>query len=99
ATPALHTFPTRRSSDLVRQRVRGLCRAREVRDGSRAQQGSDDLPAAVRHERVPEAADRRGICDDVQRARAGARIEEPEHRQALRSEEHTSELQSLAYLV
>ena len=33
---------------LVRQRVRGLRRAREVRHGSRAQQGRDDRPAAVR---------------------------------------------------
>ena len=72
----------------VRQRVRGVRRAGEVRDGSRAQQGRDDLPAAVRHELLPQAADRRGLGDDVQRARPGPRDEEPEDQQALQAERH-----------
>ena len=70
----------------VRQRVRGLRRAREVRDGSRAQQGRDDRPAAVHDGLLPEAAGGRRVGDDVQRARAGARGEEPEDGQALHDE-------------
>ena len=40
----------------------------------------DDLQPAVRHERLPQPADRRGRGDDLQRAGAGARDEEPEDR-------------------
>ena len=47
------------------------------------EQGRDDRAAAVRHEPVPAAQDRFGVGDDLQRARAGPRVEEPEDRQAL----------------
>src|SRR5687767_2789024 len=82
--PALHSFPTRRSSDLRRDRARR--RSRPV---------PGDRPAARR---------RRGRCGR-RRARADAHGAAAPRPVALReaplgrSEEHTSELQSLAYIV
>ena len=71
---------------VLREPVRALCRADEARHGSRAQQGRQDLQPALRHDRVPAGEDpgRRG--DDVQRARAGARVEESDDREALHAE-------------
>src|SRR5205823_14682436 len=79
AHPHLHSFPTRRSSDLRARRRRpgplGGDRRRPAGPGGRAAAGG----AAGRHRRP---AERRQVV-----------APEP------RSEEHTSELQSLAYLV
>ena len=55
----------------------------EERHGPGPEQGRHDRPAAVRHEPVPEAPGRLGVGDDLQRARPGARVEEPEDGQAL----------------
>jgi ABC-type nitrate/sulfonate/bicarbonate transport system substrate-binding protein len=44
------------------------------------------VQAAVRHGRVPEARDRCCVGNDVQRARPGARDEEPGHRKAVHDE-------------
>ena len=67
----------------LRQRVRAARRAREERH--EPGQGRDARQAELRHARVPERRDRRRVGDDVQRARAGARDEEPGHRQALQA--------------
>ena len=58
--------------------------ARQERDGPG--QGRDPRAAAVRHGRVPEARARRCLGHDLQRARPGARDEEPGHGQALHDE-------------
>ena len=66
-----------------RQPVRAVRRADQERHGPAQQQGRDDRPAAVRHGPLPEPPGRLGVGDDLQRARAGPRVEEPEDRQAL----------------
>ena len=66
-----------------REPVRAVRRADEERHGPVAQQGRDDRPAAVRHGALPEPSGRFRVGDDLQRAGAGARVEEPEDRQAL----------------
>ena len=58
-----------------RQRAQALRRADEERH--RPAEGRRDRRAAVRHEPVPEPRGRRRRGDDLQRARAGARDEEP----------------------
>src|SRR5205823_14214611 len=83
----LHSFPTRRSSDLGG--------ARRV-SGSSATTKCPMQIAPARRRELPQslsisACRRSGECADSGRAEA------PET--CLRSEEHTSELQSLAYLV
>src|SRR5205814_5502628 len=82
--PDLHSFPTRRSSDLLHL----LC---EVEPFERA------LPAGLaqppRTIRVRQQREQR----TTQRRRIGGRDEEASD--AVRSEEHTSELQSLRHLV
>src|SRR5205823_7613218 len=83
--PELHSFPTRRSSDLGRASVR-----RHIHDAP-AQRGKRARLLARRSLRdsAPRSRTRRNLApqDRVQKE-LGAR-----------SEEHTSELQSLAYLV
>ena len=70
--------------ELARRRpVRALRRADEERHGPGAQQGRHDRPAAVRHGPVHQPPGRRRLGDDLQRAGAGPRDEEPEDRQAL----------------
>src|SRR5205823_11438236 len=83
------SFPTRRSSDLVRRRAcpGGLLvvRLRPLQAPAvlrRLAQGLGILAGQVHHRRSPE--------DELDRR---------EFRALVRSEEHTSELQSLAYLV
>src|SRR5205814_9252380 len=85
--PELHSFPTRRSSDLARS----VCRPHAASAGERkASEHHGPLRATLRNRR------RRGLpglsghlrLRAVVRARAGSR-----------SEEHTSELQSLRHLV
>src|SRR5205823_14558231 len=93
----LHSFPTRRSSDLkpaplVPRQWRLPVRERVAADGA-----------------VLLALDERSVMDAVKVLKS-ERIESvavgflhsyanPAHEQRVRSEEHTSELQSLAYLV
>src|SRR5205823_14535583 len=84
----LHSFPTRRSSDLVqRQLWRRVARAND------AGYPSEDIGAPV----VGQRSDPAHGGDVVEHSlrRRGLRCGDAD----LRSEEHTSELQSLAYLV
>src|SRR5438445_2815847 len=73
----LHSFPTRRSSDLIRRIVAG---AGHLRGEKRAKFGHVDEAVVVLVPFVEAAAEARGHF-------------------VLRSEEHTSELQSRQYLV
>src|SRR5205823_14668176 len=85
--PALHSFPTRRSSDLSAGRA-----ARRSRQARRSR-------SAAAHARRQPC---RGAPPPRSRAvpRGGApRRESARPPRSARSEEHTSELQSLAYLV
>src|SRR5205823_10169229 len=82
----LHSFPTRRSSDLPRTRARDAARAGEWR-ARRAPSPCPTRPAAARSSRSAPRAEWRWTPP---RCAASRRR---------RSEEHTSELQSLAYLV
>src|SRR5205823_7869482 len=78
---ALHSFPTRRSSDLNPERY----------DARRKPRRTEELTHAIRAREDPQRRRRRTPRDgkDVDVADLPG----------LRSEEHTSELQSLAYLV
>src|SRR5205823_9574899 len=81
--PALHSFPTRRSSDLLLLR-----RAAALEEGHAAQD----------HRREERA----GQHDAAHLLEDDGQVDEVEARATVllgRSEEHTSELQSLAYLV
>src|SRR5205823_13250543 len=83
---APHSFPTRRSSDLDRdEQVRREC-LREARCDAAAETFRD----CGRTRRV-DVLEQRLTAARSERARHGSAID--------RSEEHTSELQSLAYLV
>src|SRR5205823_14218620 len=96
---ALHSFPTRRSSDLHREHAavdRGLHHGSRVVDIARRE---DDVGT------LAEQADgtRLGRCRIVPLGITGLDLKAPSAHAALgvdllRSEEHTSELQSLAYL-
>src|SRR5690606_41280752 len=90
ALPDLHSFPPRRSSDLVeRLRRGGLRHRRRNRDGLGGEvRAYDDLERGERA-RVPELRGARGLD----------RLLEREPRALARSEEHTSELQSREKLV
>src|SRR5205085_10935376 len=87
ALRALHSFPTRRSSDLVLHR--------NVGGGERA--------ARVLRVALERLADRGTHVDLVEQIQATSQIEPERHRaqpeRAQRSEEHTSELQSQSNLV
>src|SRR5207247_7317306 len=85
--PDLHAFPTRRSSDLlVRRRVDLPERRRPIRD----------LPVRADHEQV-------AVVEAVLRIDGAVRLADHApgvaREQVLRSEEHTSELQSRVDLV
>src|SRR5205823_12390230 len=89
---ALHSFPTRRSSDLA-----GLLHLKQALRAVLAHAGEDraDSLAADHTRRRPEQHIDRGPVSGHRRLQiqlAHVTID-------LRSEEHTSELQSLAYLV
>src|SRR5205823_14424815 len=88
---ALHSFPTRRSSDLPE--VRGHLGPWQLHAAAGAAHLDVGLELAEQHvegRRVAEpAAQAAEAVDEVRLAEA----------EAERSEEHTSELQSLAYLV
>src|SRR5205823_15039029 len=92
---ALHSFPTRRSSDLDRWApVEPRDRARlvaAVREGAEVAQ-LHFAAVGQRDAHVAQLLQRRRAADSAQRVLGAGQ------RQA-RSEEHTSELQSLAYLV
>ena len=68
---------------VLRQRERALRGARQERDRSEVEGRRHDRQPAVRHEPVPEQGRRRRRGDDLQRARAGARDQEPGHGRAL----------------
>src|SRR5205823_13029283 len=91
---SLHSFPTRRSSDL--RPPDGRARAPATRCLPAARSGRRPAPAAA-----PPSAAAAGA--PVSRARGSCRLSDrqlgEQARGLLRSEEHTSELQSLAYLV
>src|SRR5205823_14360193 len=85
----LHSFPTRRSSDLIRAADRQAAAGLEVpRPGGAG--APHDLDGAGDH----RVRYRRGRS-----VRAGQGVALGGRQAHLRSEEHTSELQSLAYLV
>src|SRR5205823_13411871 len=89
----LHSFPTRRSSDLVadlRERAARDFQLEGFRDFLALEAGHSEntVEAYLRDlQRMAEFAASKGVRDPGQVSRT------------LRSEEHTSELQSLAYLV
>src|SRR5207249_11258887 len=90
--PTLHSFPTRRSSDLHRQRDAELLREERV--------------ALLAAQVEPEELERRGrVVAAALEARPGRHRERPARdavgrvRRGVRSEEHTSELQSRFDLV
>src|SRR5205823_8158534 len=87
----LHSFPTRRSSDLGGQPVRAEAALGEPSQlVGQANGGVERL--ASRYQPVRESHPKRFVAVD------SAAGQDEVHRVA-RSEEHTSELQSLAYLV
>src|SRR5205823_9231296 len=81
----LHSFPTRRSSDLDARPARRLPLVREPELHGRARAADGEVAADRLH--APSVS----LVRDLGRDRRD--------RRRLRSEEHTSELQSLAYLV
>src|SRR5205823_14164731 len=95
--PHLHSFPTRRSSDLARrgdadagrEGGRGAADPDEEREGGKAEKGE--------RREGGEAGEAGQACG--RQAREGEATAEAALHPSSRSEEHTSELQSLAYLV
>src|SRR5205823_13112378 len=92
----LPSFPTRRSSDLVGLQAGADAAVDRPARGRSAVLDREDVPAGLR--RVPAAPDQTGrrVGVEERAVDGGARQLERDRR---RSEEHTSELQSLAYLV
>src|SRR5205823_12612116 len=95
----LHSFPTRRSSDLP---VGGMAVAvapdavGDIEAGAGADVAADvEQPGRIGY--VAADADVAAVLE--RHARRRARVDEPQVVREERSEEHTSELQSLAYLV
>src|SRR5205823_13643470 len=94
---ALHSFPTRRSSDLthVRDVEDPACVANGEVLGGHALVLHRHLEACELHQLGPGVA----MALEERRAREQRPLLRGAHRAWQRSEEHTSELQSLAYLV
>src|SRR5205823_10696524 len=95
---ATHSFPTRRSSDLIHPRLDAR-RALGTVIAEHGVEGADLEPAGQKVGARPA-----GKAADVRRAIGEARKAEVDdlldrQLEMIRSEEHTSELQSLAYLV
>src|SRR5205823_14093433 len=96
AHPALHSFPTRRSSDLPN----GVHQGHLTRTGQRARR-SPRLPSLEMTDDRPYSPGLEGVIA----AESAISIVDGKNGRLLyrgypiRSEEHTSELQSLAYLV
>src|SRR5205823_8270194 len=83
--PNLPSFPTRRSSDLE----------------ARVTTAAAAIAAIATRWLLPATTERhdRGFGFKASSVVGGHGLEQPQYARALRSEEHTSELQSLAYLV
>src|SRR5207249_11948908 len=90
---ALHSFPTRRSSDLAEGRFDALLRPRLQLAGKRVVEGEQQPPVRRAQQR---AAVLRALGEG-QQVEGGRRAAQLRHGQ--RSEEHTSELQSRFDLV
>src|SRR5205823_10835940 len=93
--PHLHSFPTRRSSDLpYRPNLNIISCLMEIQKNPVTKEGNPTTPPVWQMNCLEQVC---GICTMVINGRAmqscSALIDN------LRSEEHTSELQSLAYLV
>src|SRR5205823_13124582 len=93
--PHLHSFPTRRSSDLLVTASRQQCL--NCSSIGRARTAPGNIGKPQRNKRSSHSTYRKAACtfSGVHSA-SNALTFRPS---ALRSEEHTSELQSLAYLV
>src|SRR5690242_7024726 len=92
--PALHSFPTRRSSDLMRHHVR------KFRSESECQRGKVCFIATARKCAAKWAIPSHAFTDPAYRLQLDFRCElRASQRRQLRSEEHTSELQSHVNLV
>src|SRR5205814_10706584 len=89
---ALHSFPTRRSSDLIRNDKQG---AHFDFDRQPWPCGTCNVPP--RRLTAPSPDRNRGLTDSQHRGSAA--IRSGSNGSASRSEEHTSELQSLRHLV
>src|SRR5205823_14615811 len=97
--PALHSFPTRRSSDLLSRGLQRLGLVGRIRDVG------ESLAVDLLQDLSQVGLDRIGVAPGEVRQGLGKRsallLVEVAHREedpGQRSEEHTSELQSLAYL-
>src|SRR5205823_13030414 len=90
----LHSFPTRRSSDLPPAQWRALLRRQRFRQDQQAVEGIGE----AQDRRCPERQPRIDVAKQATQRRAQDKTG-AEGRADPRSEEHTSELQSLAYLV
>src|SRR5207253_11319177 len=86
-TPTLHSFPTRRSSDLITSPT--------VRDSCSAPQKPAERTSLGWYGTLPKI----GRVSSQDRARSAARGPIPVSSTSTRSEEHTSELQSRGHLV
>src|SRR5205823_10489506 len=97
--PDLHSFPTRRSSDLQHQRARDLgeeaAGAVVLDQQHQVVAGLERAALHVARRKRRTLADRRGVAEE--NALLAAQYLAFMLRQRCRSEEHTSELQSLAY--
>src|SRR5690606_40177966 len=91
--PYLHSFPTRRSSDLGTELPRPACVCNFTPDASRLQRYGKGSPfTSLLHQRREH-----DVGDEAQVRRL--RLRSKGSRATLRSEEHTSELQSRENLV
>src|SRR5205823_12063262 len=90
--PHLHSFPTRRSSDLIAHPSHSAHPTETVREGQR--RGT----VGRRGHSATGASEVAGDRVVVVRPTRKHLVDDP-HDPSYRSEEHTSELQSLAYLV
>src|SRR5205823_11542867 len=95
----LHSFPTRRSSDLA---IHGTC-CEGVRQFSNPSQKKEYLPQMISGKKFAGfSLTEPGAGSDARNLQTTARLEGGQwlvNGTKMRSEEHTSELQSLAYLV
>src|SRR5205807_8410817 len=87
-TRDLHSFPTRRSSDLPQRRTSGL-----------SQINADGEKHLIRERRVVERLGQHGRQDVQRKQMSAGDVFESEQDEYERSEEHTSELQSPCNLV
>src|SRR5690606_41595929 len=93
--PAHHSFPTRRSSDLARQRGASP----PVEECEAERQNEDGSDRAEHRRRPGRRLEKRRWDDVLDLRRAGERVHREREGTESRSEEHTSELQSRENLV